>query len=159
MVDNRDIMKLPSVTIKNLLEAGVHLGHKTFRWNPEMDKFIFGSKNSIHIIGIESEFTPENTHIAMEFDDNYFIGADNGIFSMIIGDFKADSIVEINIHKNYNNTITANDVFVKIATHISRDGKLEVVGKKIDAIKEIKGDVIDSKSIDVTKNKYFYFLF
>ena len=39
-------MKLPSVTIKNLLEAGVHLGHKTFRWNPKMDKFIFGSKDS-----------------------------------------------------------------------------------------------------------------
>ena len=95
-------------------------------------------KGSIHIIGIESDLTPENAHIAMKFDDNYFIGADNGVFSMIIGDFKADSMVEINIHKNYNNTITANDVFVKIATHISRDGKLEVIGKKIDLIKEIK---------------------
>ena len=95
-------------------------------------------KGSIHIIGIESDLTPENSHIAMKFDDNYFIGADNGIFSMIIGDFKADSMVEINIHKNYNNTITANDVFVKIATHISREGKLEVIGKKIDSIKEIK---------------------
>ena len=95
-------------------------------------------KGSIHIIGIESDLTPENAHIAMKFNDNYFIGADNGVFSMIIGDFKADSMVEINIHKNYNNTITANDVFVKIATHISRDGKLEVVGKKIDSIKEIK---------------------
>jgi len=95
-------------------------------------------KDSIHIIGIESELTPENAHVAMKFDDNYFIGADNGVFSMIIDDFKADSIVEINIHKNYNNAITANDVFVKIATHISRDGKLEVIGKKIDSIKEIK---------------------
>ena len=45
-------MKLPSVTIKNLLEAGVHLGHKTFRWNPQMSKYIFGSKNSIHIIDL-----------------------------------------------------------------------------------------------------------
>ena len=95
-------------------------------------------KGSIHIIGIESDLTPENAHIAMKFDDNYFIGADNGVFSMIIGDFKADSMVEINIHKNYNYTITANDVFVKIATHISREGKLEVIGKKIDSIKEIK---------------------
>jgi len=95
-------------------------------------------KDSIHIIGIDSELTPENAHIAMKFNDNYFIGADNGIFSMIIDDFKADSIVEINIHKNYNNTISTNDVFVKIATHILRDGKLEVIGKKIDSIKEIK---------------------
>ena len=45
-------MNLPSVTIKELLEAGVHLGHKTFRWNPKMSKFIFGSKNSIHIIDL-----------------------------------------------------------------------------------------------------------
>ena len=95
-------------------------------------------KDSIHIIGIESELTPENAHLAMKFNNNYFIGADNGIFSMIIDDFKADSIVEINIHKNYNNTISANDVFVKVATHISRDGKLEVIGKKTNSIKEIK---------------------
>ena len=45
-------MNIPSVTIKQLLEAGVHLGHKTFRWNPKMSKFIFGSKNSIHIIDL-----------------------------------------------------------------------------------------------------------
>ena len=45
-------MKLPSVTVKQLLEAGVHLGHKTFRWNPKMSEFIFGSKNSIHIIDL-----------------------------------------------------------------------------------------------------------
>ena len=45
-------MKLPSVTIKNLLEAGVHLGHKTFRWNPKMSKYIFSSNKSIHIIDL-----------------------------------------------------------------------------------------------------------
>ena len=45
-------MELPSVTIKQLLEAGVHLGHKTLRWNPKMRNFIFGKKNSIHIIDL-----------------------------------------------------------------------------------------------------------
>ena len=45
-------MELPSVTIKQLLEAGVHLGHKTLRWNPKMKNFIFGTKNSIHIIDL-----------------------------------------------------------------------------------------------------------
>ena len=45
-------MELPNVTIKQLLEAGVHLGHKTLRWNPKMEKFIFGKKNSIHIIDL-----------------------------------------------------------------------------------------------------------
>jgi len=45
-------MKLPSVTIKQLLDAGGHLGHKTFRWNPKMSPYIFGSKDSIHIIDL-----------------------------------------------------------------------------------------------------------
>ena len=50
--NNRENMKLPSVNIKQLLEAGVHLGHKTSRWNPKMSSFIFTSKNSIHIIDL-----------------------------------------------------------------------------------------------------------
>jgi small subunit ribosomal protein S2 len=45
-------MKVPEVNIKQLLEAGVHLGHKTLRWNPKMKGFIFGEKNSIHIIDL-----------------------------------------------------------------------------------------------------------
>ena len=45
-------MKIPNLTIEQLLEAGVHLGHKTLRWNPKMKKFIFGEKNSIHIIDL-----------------------------------------------------------------------------------------------------------
>ena len=45
-------MNIPNISIKQLLEAGVHLGHKTLRWNPKMKKFIFGEKNSIHIIDL-----------------------------------------------------------------------------------------------------------
>ena len=56
-------MKLPSVTIKQLLEAGVHLGHKTFRWNPKMKKFIYSSRSSIHIIDLVQ--TIEMTNAAL----------------------------------------------------------------------------------------------
>ena len=62
--NNRETMKLPSVTIKQLLEAGVHLGHKTSRWNPKMSKFIFGSKDSIHIIDLVQ--TLEMTNMALQ---------------------------------------------------------------------------------------------
>jgi small subunit ribosomal protein S2 len=44
---------LPSELIKELLEAGVHFGHKTSRWNPKMKKFIFGERSSIYIIDLE----------------------------------------------------------------------------------------------------------
>ena len=62
--NNRKTMMLPKVTIKNLLEAGVHLGHKTFRWNPKMEKFIFGSKNSIHIIDLVQTLEMINVALA-----------------------------------------------------------------------------------------------
>ena len=45
-------MKIPNVTIQQLLEAGVHLGHKTLRWNPKRKKYIFGKRDSIHIIDL-----------------------------------------------------------------------------------------------------------
>ena len=45
-------MSIPNISIKELLEAGVHLGHRTFRWNPKMEPYIFGQKDSIHIIDL-----------------------------------------------------------------------------------------------------------
>ena len=57
-------MKIPNVTIQQLLEAGVHLGHKTLRWNPKMKKYIFGKRDSIHIIDLTQ--TLELTNFALE---------------------------------------------------------------------------------------------
>ena len=57
-------MKIPKITIEQLLEAGVHLGHKTLRWNPKMKKFIFGKRDSIHIIDLTQ--TLELTNNALE---------------------------------------------------------------------------------------------
>ena len=57
-------MKIPNITIEQLLEAGVHLGHKTLRWNPKMKKYIFGKRDSIHIIDLTQ--TLELTNVALE---------------------------------------------------------------------------------------------
>jgi len=57
-------MKIPEITIQQLLEAGVHLGHKTLRWNPKMKKYIFGKRDSIHIIDLTQ--TLELTKLALE---------------------------------------------------------------------------------------------
>jgi|TARA_B100000315_G_scaffold252931_1_gene290727 small subunit ribosomal protein S2 len=54
-------MNIPKVTLQQLLEAGVHLGHKTLRWNPKMKSYIFGSKNSIHIIDLTQTIELINT--------------------------------------------------------------------------------------------------
>ena len=57
-------MNVPKIDIKQLLEAGVHLGHKTLRWNPKMKKYIFGKRDSIHIIDLTQ--TLQLTKIALE---------------------------------------------------------------------------------------------
>ena len=44
---------MPDISLRDLLDAGVHFGHQTRRWNPRMKPFIFGSKNGIHIINLQ----------------------------------------------------------------------------------------------------------
>jgi small subunit ribosomal protein S2 len=57
------MVKMPS--LKELLDAGVHIGHKTARWHPKMKPFIFMAKNSVHIINLEK--TEEKLKEAIDF--------------------------------------------------------------------------------------------
>ncbi len=59
---------MPSVTIKELLEAGVHFGHQTKRWNPKMKEYIYGERNGIHIIDLQK--TQKLFMEALEFISN-----------------------------------------------------------------------------------------
>ena len=61
-------MKIPNLTIQQLLEAGVHLGHKTLRWNPKMKKYIFAERNGIHIIDLQQtlQLTKEVSKFVVE---------------------------------------------------------------------------------------------
>ncbi|WP_438964693.1 SAM hydrolase/SAM-dependent halogenase family protein [Winogradskyella sp.] len=95
-------------------------------------------KGTIHVIGIDSELSPENKHIAIKLDDHYFICANNGIMSMICAEIAPEKIVEINIHDKIETSFPVLDIFVKVACHIARGGTLEVIGKVINNIKPIK---------------------
>ncbi len=95
-------------------------------------------KGSIHIIGVDSELSIENKHIALLLDGHYFICPDNGIISMIASEIKPEKIVEITIHNNIITSFNVLDVFVKVACHIARGGTLEVIGKKIESYKQLK---------------------
>ena len=57
-------MAMPSFSMRQLLEAGVHFGHTTRRWNPKMEQYIFGERNGVHIIDLEQ--TVPMLHRAME---------------------------------------------------------------------------------------------
>lgn len=95
-------------------------------------------KESIHIIGVDSELTPENKHLAFYLDGHYFICANNGIMSLIAAEIKPEKVVEINIHNSIETNFTVLDVFVKVAAHIARGGTLEVIGKPCHKVKQLK---------------------
>ncbi|MCV6630399.1 MAG: SAM-dependent chlorinase/fluorinase [Flavobacteriaceae bacterium] len=97
----------------------------------------FFPKGSIHIIGVDAERTPENKHIALRIDGHYFIGADNGILSLLTTEIKPEEMVEINIHKHIRSSFPVLEVFVQVACHLARGGALGVIGKAVDQIKEL----------------------
>ena len=122
----------------------VDISHDIAPYNPTEASYVLKNayktfpNGSIHIIGVASEKTPENQHLVMFFDGHYFIGADNGIFAMIKGDLKSEKMVTINIHDKIPNSYPVLEVFVWVAAHLSRNGGLEVVGKPVDQINELK---------------------
>ena len=59
---------MPVVSMRELLEAGVHFGHQTRRWNPKMRRFIFGERDGIYIIDLLK--TQELLQRAQEFADD-----------------------------------------------------------------------------------------
>jgi len=121
----------------------IDITHEISPYNPSETAYVLKNaykafpKGSIHIIGVESEFTPENIHLAMQLEGHFFIGADNGIFSLIKEDIKPEKIVAINIHNTVSSSFPVMDVFVQVAAHIARKGTLEVIGSPISKIKEL----------------------
>ena len=60
-------------------------------------------KDTIHIVAVDDEISVENDHIAVYANGHYFIGSDNGIFPLVLDDFKAEKIVSLNISQKTDN--------------------------------------------------------
>ena len=56
-------MALPDFSMRQLLEAGVHFGHQSHRWNPKMADYIFGARNNIHIIDLAQTVQIGRAHV------------------------------------------------------------------------------------------------
>ena len=56
---------MPQITMRELLEAGVHFGHQTHRWNPKMKPYVFGARNGIYIVDLQK--TVDQTRAACDF--------------------------------------------------------------------------------------------
>jgi S-adenosylmethionine hydrolase len=94
-------------------------------------------KGTIHIICVDSERVGDTQHIAMQWDDHYFICADNGILNTLIQKKIPQKIVAITIHDRLNTDVSDMDVFVAVACHIARGGLLNVIGKEIPSLKPV----------------------
>ena len=94
-------------------------------------------KGTIHIIGVDSERVGDTQHIAMQWDDHYFICADNGILNTLIQKKIPQKIVAITIHDRLNTDVSDMDVFAAVACHIARGGLLNVIGKEISSLKPV----------------------
>ena len=106
-------------------------------------------KGSIHIVGVDSELSIENKHIALELDGHFFVCPDNGLISMVASEINPTKIVEINIHDRIESSFPVLDVFVQVACHIARGGNLGVIGKEI---KEYKKLVEIQPKVNQTQN-------
>lgn len=94
-------------------------------------------KGTVHLIGVDMELNKENLHIVMQWNDSYFIAADNGILSMLSQKIVPQKIVAINIHDRLPSDASGLDVFVTVACHIARGGLLNVIGREISSVKEV----------------------
>ncbi|SHJ82329.1 hypothetical protein SAMN04487911_14110 [Arenibacter nanhaiticus] len=95
-------------------------------------------EGSIHIVGVDSELSPENQHIAVLVDNHYFIMANNGVIGLIISEIVPEKIVEIQLPDSVDGPFPVMEVFVKAASHIARGGTLEVIGRPFNKLKDLK---------------------
>ena len=121
----------------------IDISHYIDPFNTVEASYILGAsyssfpKGTVHIVGVDMELNKENQHIVMQWNDHYFIAADNGILSMLSQKIVPQKIVTITIHDRLPSDATGLDVFVKVACHIAKGGLLNVIGKEIKTIKQV----------------------
>lgn len=93
---------------------------------------------TVHIIDVDSEKTLEKKHIVMYLDNHFFISSDNGILSILCQNINPEKIYEIIIHDELDKIDSSTKIFSKVACHLAKGGKPELIGKEINEIKPVK---------------------
>ncbi len=94
-------------------------------------------ENTVHLIGVDLERNKETQHIVIQWNNHFFIAADNGILSLLTQSVKPSKIFSINIHDRLPSDATDLDVLTTVACHIAKGGQMSVIGKEIHEIKQI----------------------
>jgi S-adenosyl-L-methionine hydrolase (adenosine-forming) len=91
---------------------------------------------TVHMIGINPELTAENAHVVVHYMSHYFVGADNGIFSLIF-DEEPEDVFEITLAQGDNWTFPMKGVFATAAAHLSKGGSPEFLGTRIEGLNRV----------------------
>ena len=132
---------MPTITMKELLEAGVHFGHQTKRWNPKMKEYIFGERNGIHIVDLQKtlKMFKEASRFATELATGgkvlLFVGTKRQAQEAIAEEAKRCSMFYVNqrwlggLLTNFA-TIQKSIRRLKDLEEMSQDGRYELLPKK-----------------------------
>jgi S-adenosylmethionine hydrolase len=98
------------------------------------NSFCYFPDSTVHLIGIDTLYTADRKYLALKYKKHYFVGADNGIFSLMF-DSVPEEIVEINIMQDLKFLhFPLADIFVKAACHLANGGDLGDIGIPIASI-------------------------
>jgi hypothetical protein len=87
---------------------------------------------TVHIISVDDELSTTNEHLAVKAYGHYFIGADNGFFTLLFSDIRPEKIVKLDISLTSNcMTFAAKNIFIPAACHLARGGTMEIIGTTI----------------------------
>jgi hypothetical protein len=113
-------------------------------------------KNTVHIVCVNAERIEQIEHIVMQWEDQFFIAADNGVLNALIQKKKAQKIAVINIHDRLEDVSNMN-VFATVACHLAKGGNINVIGKQIENLKEFHTqNVFISAALDEIKGNIVY---
>jgi len=100
------------------------------------NSFHYFPKDTVHLIGIDSVFNEETRYLALKYKDHYFVGSDNGIFSLLF-DSEPEEMVELNIMQDLKFLhFPLSDIFAKAATHLASGGSLREIGIPVRSIEK-----------------------
>ena len=91
---------------------------------------------TVHIVSVDDELSLSSEHIAVKAHGHFFIGADNGLFSLLFNTLKVDKIVRLNISLTTDcMTFATKNIFAQAACHLARGGTMEIIGTEINDFK------------------------
>lgn len=137
------VATVKAALLKNLEPVTVvDISHEVSPYNIVETAFLLNAvyrefpEKTIHIIGVDAEYSKNQKHLAVSLENHVFIGADNGIFSLLQPLGKIQKIIALHHPKSEDSIFPVKDVFTDVALKILQNTSLDQLGKPIKTVKE-----------------------